>query len=267
MAQRTCSEDGCEEEHLARGFCGKHYRERRAAGLLALKPKELRVCSLDDCGERYQAEGYCAKHYNRFVKYGDPYGGRQSRDGLCVIEDCGEPKYGRGWCCHHYRTWETHGDPLYMRPTAAERFWSKVNKDGPLPERRPELGPCWVWTANAHKKSGYGKFGVKGKTILAHRWSYTEEVGPIPEGLQLDHLCRNTACVRPDHLEPVPGKVNLLRGDTIVAANAAKTKCPAGHDYDLINTRYAPDGRYCYLCRRDGQIARRKRPRDEGATA
>lgn len=109
---------------------------------------------------------------------------------------------------------------------------------------------CWIWCGSLGR-GGYGKVGHYGKTLLAHRFVYTELVGPIPRGLQLDHLCRTRACVNPDHLEPVTCRENLMRGDTWQARNAAKTHCPRGHEYTEQNTYRYPDGRRrCILCRR-----------------
>src|SRR5258708_38793327 len=92
--------------------------------------------------------------------------------------------------------------------TEAERFWPKVNKEGPVPAHRPELGPCWVWQAALNNK-GYGMFSrapVPGKRtaplVLAHRWAYEQMTGPVPDGLELDHLCRIPACRNPYHAEP-----------------------------------------------------------------
>lgn len=94
----------------------------------------------------------------------------------------------------------------------------------------------------------------------AHRVAYELFVAEIPEGFDLDHLCRNRGCVNPDHLEPVTRRENLLRGETIPARNARITHCPQGHPYDAENTRIRPCGRRrCAACNREA--ARRWRAR------
>jgi hypothetical protein len=91
------------------------------------------------------------------------------------------------------------------RKTTEERFWAKVNKDGPIPEHCPELGPCWVWT-RAKDARGYGKIGIprglvgKYTTATTHRLSYEWEFDPIPDGLIILHRCDNPPCCRPSHL-------------------------------------------------------------------
>jgi hypothetical protein len=87
----------------------------------------------------------------------------------------------------------------------------------------------------------------------AHRFAYQMLVGPIPEGLTLDHLCRNTGCCNPEHLEAVTHRDNVLRGVSFAAVNAVKTECPRGHPYDSENTYIVPStgGRLCRLCQRD----------------
>ena len=109
-------------------------------------------------------------------------------------------------------------------PSAAARFWAKVDKNGPPPAHRPELGACWLWTA-ATTKGGYGRFKIAGVMRCAHVISVASTGVEVPDEMQVDHLCRVRACVNPDHLEVVTPQVNVLRGETVVAANAVKTHC------------------------------------------
>jgi hypothetical protein len=142
------------------------------------------------------------------------------------------------------------GDQRRTRhPPAEERFWAKVDKNGPVV--KSELGPCWLWTAGT-TDGGYGKFNPTARrTVLAHRFSYELEIGPIPDGLTLDHLCRNRPCVRASHLEPTTQRVNILRGEGVAAINAAKTHCDNGHEFTEANTRYTSTQRVCRICARE----------------
>lgn len=143
-----------------------------------------------------------------------------------------------------------------------ERFWAKVDKNGPLPELRPDLGECWLWTANTSPK-GYGQIKVDGRLIGAHVVGYELTIGPVPEGLELDHLCRRTTCVRGAHLDPVTHAENLRRstsGDHVKARAELITECPQQHPYDEANTRIGADGRRkCRACGRDKARAARAR--------
>lgn len=125
----------------------------------------------------------------------------------------------------------------YVRTPAAERFWPKVVQDG----------DCWRWTGA--KANGYGKINLgperDGFIMRAHVFAYQEMVGEIPDGLVLDHLCRNRACVNPDHLEPVTHKVNIRRG---FADRGRRTHCKRGHAYEG-NTYTTAWQRYCATCR------------------
>lgn len=139
---------------------------------------------------------------------------------------------------------------LHNRP-AEVRFWAKVQK----------TDSCWLWTGVTNP-DGYGKFKVAGKMVYAHRFAYELLVGPIPKGLQLDHLCRVRHCVNVGHLEPVTSRTNSLRGNTIPAHNTAKTHCPQGHPYDETNTLVRPGGwRHCRTCRRTYDRARNRETR------
>lgn len=98
-------------------------------------------------------------------------------------------------------------------------------------------------------KQGYGKLKWEGKVIHAHRVSYELFIGKIPNGLQIDHLCRNTSCVNPFHLEAVTAKENILRGDSLSAKNARKTSCKNGHKFSKENTIIRKEGgRACRTC-------------------
>ena len=135
---------------------------------------------------------------------------------------------------------------------AGERFWPKVDKNGPVPDYAPQLGPCWLWLAAKHHQGRYGVFTLaRGRQVQAHRFSYETLVGPVPAGLVLDHLCRVRHCVRPDHLEPVPQRINILRGVGVQAKNAVKTHCDWGHEFTPANTYVDPRGsRVCRECRK-----------------
>lgn len=111
---------------------------------------------------------------------------------------------------------------------------------------------CIEWIASQNG-AGYGTLSINrtGGKVLAHRWSYVHHIGPIPDGMHLDHLCRNTLCVNPDHLEAVTQRENTLRGAAPTAVNAAKNQCTHGHPLSGSNLRVTPKGwRECIECRR-----------------
>lgn len=150
---------------------------------------------------------------------------------------------------------------VYNRPDPATRFWRRVNMTGPL---HPTLGVCWQWLGKPHR-SGYGRHTGADGVVYAHRFAYMLLVGPIPDGLQLDHLCRNTLCVRPDHLEAVTQMTNLHRGVGPAARNHAKTHCRNGHPLEGNNVhvyrvkKTGTMGRRCRGC--SAETARRYRAR------
>ena len=147
----------------------------------------------------------------------------------------------------------------------AVRFWTKVDRNGPIPEHRPALGRCWVWIASTVR--GYGQFGVmvavgEQAMVKAHVWAWVQENGPVPNGLQLDHLCRVRRCVRPSHLEVVSCAENIRRGVGVAAINAAKTHCSRGHPYDSANSYVnAANYRKCRRCNMERAAEFRARQR------
>jgi hypothetical protein len=180
----------------------------------------------------------------------------------CSIESCAKPKACRGWCWTHYDRWRRHGDPHKLGPrgergtryigTPGERFWRYVEK----------TEACWLWTGGCRSRGGYGNLGnVDGKTVPAHRFSYEMHRGPIPEGLVVDHLCRETKCVNPDHLEAVTVQENSRRA---ALSRGTARVCGKGHDLtgDAVRTR--KDGVvYCGSCANEAQAARRAKYRAE----
>jgi hypothetical protein len=121
-----------------------------------------------------------------------------------------------------------------VRP-ASDRFWVKVDKNGP--------NGCWLWTASL-STNGYGQISVANRPVFAHRLSYEMLVGPIPKGLELDHLCRVRHCCNPAHLEPVTHVMNLRRSPLVTS-----THCKKGHEFTPGTTYVRPSGgRLCRIC-------------------
>lgn len=168
---------------------------------------------------------------------------------LCDVGGCERQHYGLGMCEMHYKRWKNHGTTDFVgHGSPTDRFWRRVNK--------ATASGCWEWTGQ--EGHGYGFIEVDGRRILVHRFSYELLVGPIPAGLVIDHLCRNTRCVNPDHLEPVTSVENTMRGQTLAAINAAKTTCPNGHPLP----EYVKGGtRWCNVCRRANDARKRAEAR------
>jgi hypothetical protein len=148
----------------------------------------------------------------------------------CSIPDCAKIARPTGRTCSmHEARIRRHGSPsvtLYRMGDMADRLRDRYTVDS---------NGCWVWSS-ALATNGYAPMGFKGRDIWAHRAAYELWVGPIPKGLELDHLCRNRACINPSHLQPVTRHENWRRGESPPARNARKTHCSRGHEYTPQNT-------------------------------
>lgn len=145
-------------------------------------------------------------------------------------------------------TTRSYRGPKQDSASVAARFWSKVDKDGAIPSDRPDLGPCWEWTG-ARAGTGYGSIRQYNRARPAHIVSWEYANGSVPEGRELDHLCRVRHCVNPSHLEPVTRLTNVRRG----RGHGSETHCPKGHSYDDAYTYTTASGviRQCRTCRRE----------------
>ena len=184
MPDRTCTVEGCSAKRLARGWCSKHYQRWKNHGstdsLLQERGTEPPPCSIDGCANRGTGPGglgYCEKHYRRVQRHGSPHA-----------------------------TSRIVGDDV-------ARFESYLSI-GDAPEHALDLGPCWLWTG-LKNPDGYAVMASDLPTSSGHRWSYRHHIAPLPDGLEMDHLCRVRHCVNPWHLDPVPQSVNKQRANDV----------------------------------------------------
>jgi hypothetical protein len=166
---------------------------------------------------------------------------------LCINGD-GNPVQAHGLCPKCYMYAKRHGVE-FKHATLVERFWVRVNKDGPVPPKHPELGPCWLWTGRTSDK-GYGSLYVDGEWVWAHYIAYELSMDEaIPEGVRVGHLCEVKGCVNPAHLEIMMSVTDALRTASELLAPADRT---GGVDADLAYWAALIDG--------EGHIAIRYTP-------
>ena len=178
-------------------------------------------CSVEHCQTPSKSRGYCSKHYQRVLKHGDPHkvNPRGPQKGvtyevytsdICSVVGCIGERTGSGYCHKHYQRVLRHGDHTVAPGSPAYRIMNKVDETG---------SGCWTFTGSNDGR-GYGQVHINGKTSRPHRFMYEYFCGPIPEGLEIDHLCRNTMCCNPWYLEPVTGAEN--KRSAAVARKAEK---------------------------------------------
>lgn len=169
----------------------------------------------------------------------------------CSFPECNRKVHGYELCSSHYR--QKYIEGVELAPikasvkgtmTLEERFWHFTTK----------TTGCWTWNSS-HVSSGYGVLSYKGRQLRAHRVAYELLVGPIPDTLVLDHLCKNRGCVNPAHLEVVTLGENTLRGDGPSGRNLRKTHCKRDHEFTAENTYVTKNGgRACKQCGREKSL-------------
>ena len=211
---KHCSINGCSNKARSRGWCDKHYtRFRRYGDPECVYIKTL--CKIPRCNNKHVAKGLCHKHYQRFKKYGDPlFSKLPDRISVCTVGACSQKHLAKGLCRHHYNKFYKYGDANFVsqkrnsittRSEYATWFWKNTEKQG----------ACLLWL-RCLLNTGYGEvnFNYKQRNEkktkqLAHRVAFNLAFGYFP--IEIDHVCRNRACVNPLHLDDVSHQENMLR--------------------------------------------------------
>lgn len=185
--------------------------------------KATRLCTFPECDRPLNAAGLCSGHRMQRSK-GQDLRPLKARRTACAIDECDRQHSARGYCAMHYRRLLNNGHPesLLRIADARERFETFIEK----------TETCWLWTGSL-TWDGYGIFRENNRRTGAHRFAYEYFIGPIPDRLQIDHLCRVKNCVNPDHLEPVTNAENTAR------AFAAARMTDDEYDHYLAERRVA----------------------------
>ena len=223
---KGCSEDNCPGKHYARGYCRKHYEQKRAAGeFTGVRPPRESIpdkgCSVDDCLGKHIARGYCRKHYDQKMSAEGSTDVRPKRkpktEKGCSEDNCLGKHSARGYCDRHYQQKKKAGAFTDLRPKR------KPNMDdeglrayiqaSSAPEDTGYRTPCWTWMGAMNGPYGHASYNdpnsATRRPIRAHRLSYRVFNGPLVDGLVVDHLCHHKACVNPEHLRQVTQQENV----------------------------------------------------------
>lgn len=211
---QNCTVDECENKIHARGLCSKHYERWLARGTTELEKKTPQTrtikqevierpdfCELLSCSRRHYARGLCGPHYGRWMRTGDvkehtPV--KEWRTG-CEVIWCNRRHRSKGLCGMHYGRMRASGtlEAGAYRRTFEQVFEGKLSRQG----------DCLVWTG-LRNPQGYGQVSWRGKTLSAHRFMWEKHNGPIPEGIEIDHICHNPPCVELKHIRLATRKEN-----------------------------------------------------------
>lgn len=201
-----------------------------------------KLCTIPECGKKTKTRGWCDMHYARWRKHGDPERvawtvHKRPADGQCTIAGCDRDYYNSGVCTGHYSRRKRNGANASESPLedrfydSGEAFAARVRVDN----------GCTQWTGWL-SPGGYGKFKTGGKSVFAHRYAWERANGPVPEGMVIDHACRNTACVNVDHLRVATQAENTRNLAGAKASNKHSGARNVGKMGDRWRVRITKDG-------------------------